>query len=77
MITPYDPDYQETKLILLGEAFMKEEFRPLADWVDQTFGVKTINIVYDTIDNGNRPRLELCFEFEKRKIIFTTKIVLV
>lgn len=70
MITPYDPDYQETKLIMLGQASMKEEFKPLGDWVDQTFGLKTINIVYDTIDNGKRPRLELCFEFEREKNFF-------
>ncbi|MDB5258580.1 MAG: hypothetical protein JWM14_3275 [Chitinophagaceae bacterium] len=73
MIMPYDADYQETKLILLAKASMKSEFRPLADWVDETFGVKTINIVYDTIDNGNRPRLELCFEFEREKNYFLNK----
>ena len=67
MIMYYDPDYQETKRIMLGEESMKAAFRPLADWVDETFGVKTINIVYDTIDEGTRPRLELCFEFEKEK----------
>jgi hypothetical protein len=67
MITPNDPDYQETKRIMLGKTSMKGEFKPLADWVDQTFGVKTINILYDTIDKGNRPRLELCFEFEREQ----------
>ncbi|MDB5271897.1 MAG: hypothetical protein JWO58_264 [Chitinophagaceae bacterium] len=70
MITPHDSDYQETKFIMLGEATMKSEFKPLADWVDQTFGVKTINIVYDAIDKDKRPRLELCFEFEKEKKYF-------
>ncbi len=67
MILPYDPDYQETKQIMLGLSAMKPEFRPLADWVDETFGVKTINTVYDTIEEGKRPRLELCFEFEKER----------
>ncbi|MDF2454758.1 MAG: hypothetical protein K0R51_751 [Cytophagaceae bacterium] len=67
MILPYDNDYQETKQILLGLSEMKPEFRPLADWVDETFGVKTINIVYDTIEEGTRPRLELCFEFEEER----------
>jgi hypothetical protein len=73
MITYYDSDYQETKQIMLGEASMKKEFRPLADWVDQTFGVQTINIVYDKIDNRTRPRLELCFEFEREKTFFYTQ----
>ncbi len=58
MIMPYDADYLETKQIMLGEAVMKKEFLPLAEWVDETFGVKTINIVYDTIEEGKRPRLE-------------------
>lgn len=69
----YDPDYQETKRIMLGEESMKAEFRPLADWVDKTFGVKTINIVYDTIEEGTRPRLELCFEFEREKNDFLNR----
>jgi hypothetical protein len=62
MITPSDKDYKETKQIMLGKKAMKSEFKPLADWIDKTFNVKTINIYYDTIDNGKRPRLEICFE---------------
>ena len=73
MIMYYDPDYQETKRIMLGEESMKAEFRSLADWVDETFGIKTINIVYDTIEEGTRPRLELCFEFEKEKDDFLNR----
>src|SRR5690349_13460073 len=70
MIMPSDKDYRETKQIMLGKATMKSEFRQLADWIDKTYGVKTINIVYDTIDNGKRPRLEICFEFEKERTKF-------
>ena len=71
MILPSDQDYQETKRIMLGKSTMNPVFRPLADWIDQWYGVKTINIVYDTIDQGQRPRLQICFETEREKAIFT------
>ena len=67
MILPSDKEYTKTKRILLGTEKMKEEFLPLAEWIDKTYGVKTINIIYDTIDKGVRPRLQICFEFEKEK----------
>lgn len=67
---PSDKDYKETKKILLGEKVMKPEFKPLAEWIDKTYGVKTINIFYDTIDKGIRPRLEICFEYLREKASF-------
>jgi hypothetical protein len=67
MILPSDKEYTKTKRVLLGTEKMKEEFLPLAEWIDKTYGVKTINIIYDTIDKGARPRLQICFEFEKEK----------
>ena len=67
---PSDKDYKETKQIMLGKAVMNKEFRQLADWIDQTYDVKTINIVYDMIDKGQRPRLEICFEFERERAKF-------
>lgn len=70
MILPSDKVYKETKQIMLGKKFIKTEFQPLADWIDQTYGVKTINIYYDTIDKGKRPRLEICFEHPKESILF-------
>ena len=70
MIMPSDKDYKETKQIMLGKKVMKPEFKPLADWIDKTYGVKTINIFYDTIDKGTRPRLEICFEHPKEKTQF-------
>ncbi len=72
MILPSDKEYTKTKRILLGTEKMKEEFLPLAEWIDKTYGVKTINIIYDTIDKGARPRLQICFEFEKEKQKFLT-----
>ena len=70
MIMPSDKDYKETKQIMLGKKVMRPEFKPLAEWIDKTYGVKTINIFYDTIDKGNRPRLEICFEHPKEKAQF-------
>jgi len=73
MIMPYDSDYQETKQIMLGNTVMKPEFKKLAEWVDQTYQVKTINVIFDTIDEGKRPRLQLCFEFENEVLPFYDK----
>ncbi|MFT3912420.1 MAG: hypothetical protein QM737_23535 [Ferruginibacter sp.] len=56
-----------TKRVILGKEKMKPEFVPLAEWINKTYGVKTINIIYDTIDKVQRPRLLICFEFEKEK----------
>ncbi len=50
---------------------MKPEFVPLAEWIDKTFNVKTINIIYDTLDNKT-PRVQICFEYEKEKNKFLT-----
>jgi hypothetical protein len=63
MIAPSDPEYKLTKLIKRGEATMDSEFIPLAEWIDKNYDVKTINIIYDTIDNGLRPRLQIIFEY--------------
>lgn len=73
MIMYYDSDYQETKQIMLGNQTMKPEFKKLAEWIDKTYAVKTINIIYDTIDEGKRPRLQICFEFENEKTSFYDK----
>ena len=67
---PSDKEYKVIKQIMLGKATMNSDFRKLADFIDQTFGVKTINIIYDTIDKEKRPRLNICFEFEREKQSF-------
>lgn len=71
MILPSDKEYTQTKRIILGTERMKPEFVPLAEWIDQTFDVKTINIIYDTLDNKT-PRIQICFEYEKEKNKFLT-----
>lgn len=67
---PSDKEYKATKQIMLGKRTMNPEFRQLADFIDKSFGVRTINIIYDTIDKEERPRLNVCFEFEKEKLSF-------
>ncbi len=38
---------------------MGSEFMPFVKWIDKNYYVKTINIIYDTIDNSVRPRLQI------------------
>ena len=71
MIIPSDKEYTQTKRIMLGTKTMKAEFIPLAKWIDKTYNVKTINIIYDLLGN-KRPRIQICFEFEKEKSQFMT-----
>jgi hypothetical protein len=71
MILPSDKEYKQTKRIILGTERMKPDFVPLANWIDKTFDVKTINIIYDTLDNKT-PRIQICFEYEKEKNKFLT-----
>lgn len=71
MIMPSDKEYTQTKRIMLGTDKMKPEFVPLAEWIDKTYDVKTINIIYDTLDNKT-PRIQICFEYEKEKNKFLT-----
>ena len=71
MIMPTDKEYTQTKRIKLGTEKMKPEFNQLAEWIDKTYGVKTINIIYDTLYD-NKPRVQICFEYEKEKQKFLT-----
>lgn len=68
---PSDWEYKLTKLIKQGKASIEIQFDPLAKWIDTNYQVKTLNIIYDTIDvyKGKRPRLQIIFEFndEARK----------
>ena len=70
MVSPIDTSYQETKQIMLGNASIKQEFRPLIDWINEVYGVKPINIIYEYVDVVKRPRLEICFEFDNEISLF-------
>lgn len=70
MLFPFDEEYIATKEIMLGKASMPSEFDELAAYIDATFGVRTINIIQDTIDNGKTIRLNICFETEAEEESF-------
>lgn len=69
MLLPSDKEYKATKLIMQGKATMPTEFKPLAAWIDHTYHVKTINIIYDILEDV-RPRLQICFEFQQEEASF-------
>lgn len=64
MLSFSDQSYQLTKRVKQGKGRMHPDFSRLAQWIDKQYGVKTINILHDTINNGEMPRLQICFEFE-------------
>ena len=72
MIRLSDKAYQETKQIMLGKKEMNPDFKPLADFIDNKFNVKVVNIIYDTIGTG-QPRVNICFEFENECQHFNKK----
>lgn len=55
---------------MLGKQTLNPEFKPLADFIDKTFGVRTINIVYDKINKGIRSRIGIYFEHSHEKQSF-------
>jgi hypothetical protein len=73
MIVPSDKDYKETKLIKQGKKELKTPFKELAEWINNKFEVKVINIYYDLINTQNRPRLNIIFEFPNDEIKFRTQ----
>ncbi|MCR5862266.1 hypothetical protein LRS05_08955 [Flavobacterium sp. J372] len=70
MIIPPGKEYIATKKIVQGKASMPEEFIPLANYIDSTFKVKTLNIIKDTINYGQTERLRICLETEDEEKIF-------
>ena len=70
MIHSADNEYKLTKQIMLGKSSINPDFLPLADFIDKTFNVRPINIVYDSINNGTRPRIGIYFELEREKQSF-------
>ena len=68
MIMPSDKDYKSTKKIKQKVSNIKEEFEPLAKWIDEKYNVKTLNLIFDYIDNDkSHPRLQVCLEYAKDK----------
>jgi len=63
MMFPSDKSYQETKLIKQGKAVINPDFVPLSAWIDKTYNVQTMNIIYDVVAYDKQPRLEIVFEY--------------
>jgi hypothetical protein len=70
MTSPSDSEYKSTKLIKQGKEILNEDFSLLAKWIDEKYGVKTFNIVYDEAAVDKRPRLQIIFEFEEEENLF-------
>lgn len=73
MLLSSDKSYQQTKRVKKGKDKMNPDFDALAQWIDRKYGVKTINILYDTINDGKIPRLLICFEFEWEEARFLNR----
>lgn len=67
-----DKEYKATKLIKQGKEEMNSHFKPLATWINETYGVRPLNIIYDTIGKDRRPRLEIIFEYVTEAALFNT-----
>jgi len=68
MIRPSDKDYKSTKKVKRKTSSIKEEFAPLARWIDEKYDVKTLNIIFDYLDKKkSHPRLQVCLEYAKDK----------
>jgi hypothetical protein len=66
-----DDNYKETKLIKQGNRTIKPEFIELVEWINKTFDVSVLNIVYNIPDDKkNTPRLQIIFEFEVDELKF-------
>lgn len=61
MIDPSDPDYLETKKIVLGTKNVKQVYVPLIGWIEDTFALTPVNIYVDRLRPENRQRLNLVF----------------
>jgi hypothetical protein len=62
MIVPSDPDYQATKRIKQGLDRMGLPETELADTLQQKFGVRPLNILYEWVATADRARLRVVFE---------------
>lgn len=71
MLLASDKEYIATKKIMQGKAAMNPAFKPLAAWIDSTYHVKTINIIYDILQDGH-PQLQICFESQQEAASFQT-----
>lgn len=70
VITPTDEDYQQTKRIKRTGVSLGSPFKELAEWIGANYDVQVLNILYDIVDPGNRPRLSVILETEEDALKF-------
>jgi hypothetical protein len=63
MITPTDEDYKDTKQVKIHGTQLPPMFKELAEWISARYGVHILNIILDTIEPNNRPRLNVVLEW--------------
>lgn len=74
MVSPFEKEYKLSKLIKQGKASIPAILRPLAEWIDRKYGVKTLNIIYDYVDKDvDRPLLSVILEYGNDKQKFYTE----
>ena len=65
MITHFDEDYIEAKLVKQGRKSLSYPFDALAAWTIQRFAVPVLNVYYDILKHDDTPRLDIALEFER------------
>lgn len=70
MIMPSDEDYQQTKLLKKSGAALESPFRETADWVAAEYGVRVLNVLYDTVAPNDVPRLSVILETREEALRF-------
>ena len=54
-----DEEYKETKLIKKGKKSIAPKFIEIANWINQEFKVKVLNINFQIIPENKLPRLSI------------------
>lgn len=67
MIMPSDKEYQLVKRVKKEGKPLPSPFRELAAWILGAYQIPVLHITYDTVSPGNRPRLQIVFEFDHEK----------
>jgi len=72
MIVASDRDYLETRLIKRGIRSINPDFASLAQWINDYYRVKVLNIFYDKIQVAYawQPRVNIIFEHQEEELQF-------
>jgi hypothetical protein len=73
MIMPSDLDYKQTKQLKISGGPLPSPHRELADWINVHYEVQVLNLILDTIEPNNRPRLNVILEWAADGLKFRQK----